>query len=160
MRSRNRRSSWSHVIAGTAVICMGLIPSLAGVTPQAAAAAPPALRGGGSIEEAWLTGAGPGDPITLLQNGSAVANPANPGTADSLGSLIIRNLPPGSEYAWDDTTAGTRPRRSRCWPRRTTRRTESPLYTEQPMHEGLNYLTMRDGIQLAATVRYPYGSTC
>ena len=26
------------------------------------------------------------------------------------------------------------------------------------MHEGLNYITMRDGIQLAATVRYPYGS--
>ncbi len=38
--------------------------------------------------------------------------------------------------------------------------TDSALYTSQPMHEGLNYITMRDGIQLAATVRYPYGSTC
>ena len=28
------------------------------------------------------------------------------------------------------------------------------------MHEGLNYITMRDGIELAATVRYPYGATC
>ena len=28
------------------------------------------------------------------------------------------------------------------------------------MHQGLNYITMRDGIQLAATVRYPYGGTC
>ncbi|MGO8871126.1 MAG: CocE/NonD family hydrolase [Acidimicrobiales bacterium] len=28
------------------------------------------------------------------------------------------------------------------------------------MHQGLNYLTMRDGITLAATVRYPYGGTC
>ncbi len=28
------------------------------------------------------------------------------------------------------------------------------------MHEGLNYITMRDGITLAATVRYPYGHTC
>jgi len=28
------------------------------------------------------------------------------------------------------------------------------------MHEGLNYISMRDGISLAATVRYPYGKTC
>jgi predicted acyl esterase len=28
------------------------------------------------------------------------------------------------------------------------------------MHEGINYITMRDGIQLAATVRYPYNVTC
>ena len=28
------------------------------------------------------------------------------------------------------------------------------------MHEGLNYVTMRDGITLAATVRYPYGQSC
>ncbi len=28
------------------------------------------------------------------------------------------------------------------------------------MHQGLNYITMRDGIELAATVRYPYGETC
>jgi predicted acyl esterase len=28
------------------------------------------------------------------------------------------------------------------------------------LHQGLNYITMRDGIQLAATVRYPYGGTC
>ncbi len=38
--------------------------------------------------------------------------------------------------------------------------TGSDLYTGQTMHEGLNYITMRDGIQLAATVRYPYGGTC
>ncbi len=28
------------------------------------------------------------------------------------------------------------------------------------MHEGLNYIAMRDGITLAATVRYPYGQSC
>ena len=36
----------------------------------------------------------------------------------------------------------------------------SALYTDQPMQQGLNYITMRDGIQLAATVRFPYGETC
>ena len=28
------------------------------------------------------------------------------------------------------------------------------------MHQGLNYITMRDGVELAATVRDPYGVTC
>ena len=28
------------------------------------------------------------------------------------------------------------------------------------MHEGLNYIAMRDGITLAATVRHPYGQSC
>jgi predicted acyl esterase len=28
------------------------------------------------------------------------------------------------------------------------------------MQDGLNYITMRDGVQLAATVRYPFGKTC
>ena len=39
-------------------------------------------------------------------------------------------------------------------------RPDSPLYADQPLHQGLNYITMRDGIELAATVRYPYGGTC
>ena len=38
--------------------------------------------------------------------------------------------------------------------------TDSALYTGQHLHNGLNYITMRDGIKLAATVRYPYGERC
>jgi predicted acyl esterase len=139
---------------------VGLGPTLVAVAPAAGADAGPSLAGNGSVDEAWLTGAGPGDAITLLQSGSPVANPANPGTADSLGSLIIRDLVPGSGYVWDDTTTGeTTPPFSVLAPGADPA-TDSALYTDQPMHEGLNYITMRDGIQLAATVRYPYGGTC
>ncbi len=60
------------------------------------------LRSDGSVEEAWLTGAHPGDQITLMQHGRAVANPANPGVAGSLGALIIRDLQPGPGYWWLD----------------------------------------------------------
>ncbi|MGH9080011.1 MAG: CocE/NonD family hydrolase, partial [Acidimicrobiales bacterium] len=105
-------------------------------------------------------GANPGDRIELQRWGTAVANPANPGTADSLGTLIIRGLKPGGGYRWSDTTTGQRTARFPVLaPGRNPRRS-SPLYEGQPLHEGLNYITMRDGIQLAATVRYPYGGTC
>jgi hypothetical protein len=107
-----------------------------------------------------MTGARPGDSITLLQNGSPVANSANPGTADSLGSLIIRDLTPGSGYSWDDTTSGDESATFTVLAPADNPATGSALYTGQPMHAGLNYITMRDGIQLAATVRYPYGGTC
>ena len=161
MRSRNRRTSWKHAAAGAvAALCVGLAPTLVAVAPPAGATSVATPAAGGSVDEAWLTGAGAGDSVTLVQNGIPVINPGNPGTADALGSLIIRNLTPGSGYAWDDTTTGaTTPTFSVLAPGANPA-TGSALYTGQPLHEGLNYITMRDGIQLAATVRYPYGSTC
>ena len=161
MRNRNRVMSWRHAVAGvTAAMCVGLVPTLVAVAPPAGATSPSSMQSGGSVDEAWLTGAGPGDAVTLLQNGFPVLAPGNPATADSLGSLIVRNLTPGSGYAWDDTTSGvTTPTFSVLAPDANPA-TGSTLYSGQAMHEGLNYITMRDGIQLAATVRYPYNGTC
>src|SRR5581483_992740 len=78
----------------------------------------------------------------------------------SLGTLIIRSLNPGSGYAWFDTTTGQHTGRFPVLAPGDDPATGSSFYKDQPMHEGLNYITMRDGIQLAATVRYPYGGTC
>lgn len=135
-----------------------LSPSGPSHTVQGVAAG--ALHANGSVEEAWLTGADPGDAVTLLHDGARVDDPGNPATADSLGSLIVRDLAPGGGYAWDDTTSGqVTPTFSVLAPGQDPP-TDSSLYTDQPMHEGLNYITMRDGISLAATVRYPEGVTC
>jgi len=118
------------------------------------------LRAGGSVEEAWLTGAAPGDRITLLSNGGHLSGASTAGSTDPLGSLIVRDLAPGPGYQWVDDTTG---RRSSVFsvlaPGQNPPR-QAALYTGQPMHEGLNYLKMRDGIELAATVRYPYRSHC
>ncbi len=118
------------------------------------------LKGQGSVDEAWLTGANPGDHITLMEYGAAVAVSGNPGTADTLGSLIIRNLTPGFDYAWVDTTTWHRTAPFRVLAPGQNPITNAALYTGQPLQAGLNYITMRDGIQLAATVRYPLGKTC
>ena len=84
------------------------------------------LRSDGSVEEAWLTGAHPGDQITLMQHGRVVANPANPGVAGSLGAIIIRDVQPGPGYWWLDDTTGQRARRSPSWHRATTPRPIRP----------------------------------
>src|SRR5665213_2284182 len=104
VRSVHRRPILRLAAAGLAISGLGLTPALAATAPQAGATITYSLQANGSVEEAWLTGAGAGDAVMLLQNGSPVVNQANPGTADSLGSLIIRNLTPGSGYSWDDTT--------------------------------------------------------
>jgi len=160
MRHHGRRTSWKVAVAGVVAACVGLVPTFVATAAPAGAVAPAGMQGNGSVDEAWLTGAQPGDSITLLQGGTAVAVTGNPAPADSLGSLIIRGLTPGAGYAWDDTTSGvTTPTFSVLAPDANPA-TNSPLYTGQALHPGLNYLTMRDGIQLAATVRYPFGSTC
>lgn len=139
---------------------LGLAPALVASSPPAGATITHTLAANGSVDEAWLTGAGAGDSVTLTRNGTAVVNPANPGTADSLGSLIIRNLTPGTGYAWDDTTTNQFTPTFAVLAPDANPATSSTLYTGQPMHAGLNYITMRDGVQLAATVRYPFGGTC
>ena len=157
---RIRCGMLSRVATLFAVVAIGIISFVPLVHGTAAAASSSRLQANGSVDEAWLTGANPGDRITLMQHNSAVSNVANPGTADSLGSLIIRNLTPGPGYRWVDNTTdpahvdllGAGARRQPA--------ADSTLYNGQPLHEGLNYITMRDGIQLAATVRYPYGGTC
>ena len=149
--------SWA---VGLLTIFFVLVPAVGGPVP--AAVAQGSLQGNGSIDEAWMTGATPGDSITLLQNGSPATdingNPAT-GTADPLGSLIIRNLAPGSGYQWDDTTSGDETGTFSVLAPGVNPSENSPLYTGQTMSQGLNYITMRDGIELAATVRFPVNSS-
>ena len=160
MRTVHRRPFVRLAGAAVAVATLGLAPAAVAAAPPAGATVVHDLQSDGSIDEAWLTGAGPGDAVTLLQNGSPVTVAGNPGVADALGSLVIRNLTPGSGYAWDDTTTGQTTSPFAVLAPDADPATGSDLYTGQTMQEGLNYITMRDGIQLAATVRYPYGGTC
>lgn len=160
MRTQHRRPFVRLAAAGVAALTMGLGPALMGGAPDAGATATHDLQFNGSIDEALLTGAGAADSLTLLQNGNPVSVTGNPGVADPLGSLVMRELTPGAGYAWDDTTTGQTTSTFSVLAPDADPATSSSLYTGQTMHQGLNYITMRDGIQLAATVRYPYGSTC
>ena len=158
MLAVRHRPTVRTVAAVLGVALLGAAPALVVDVPAATAAPAHVLHAGGSVEEAWLTGAGAGDSITLERNGTTQSG--TPAKADALGSLIVRNLTPGSGYAWHDTTSGQSTTSFSVLAPGADPATDSSLYTGQAMHQGLNYITMRDGIQLAATVRYPYGGTC
>jgi predicted acyl esterase len=159
MRIRVQIMFTSAAFVVAASLCLGIGPMAAGAAATPAAAGS-SLRGSGSVDEAWLTGANPGDRITLVRHGATVSNPANPGPADAFGTLIVRDLTPGPGYRWVDDATGQKSSLFAVLAPGHNPSSHSSLYTGQPMHEGLNYITMRDGVKLAATVRYPYGTTC
>ena len=104
------------------------------------------FQGGGSVDEAWMTGATPGDSITLLRNGASVERSGNPGTADSLGTLILRDLTPGNGYSWDDTTSGERSASFSVLSPGANPPTDSALYTDSAHARGpqLHHHARRD----------------
>ena len=163
---RRRWQNAKHLFAAlvTAALCLALSPAVAGASATGGGTGAPgttvSLAGNGSVDEAWLTGGSPGDQVTLVRDGSVVAVSGNPGHADPLGSLIIRDLTPGPGYSWMDTTTGQTTNSFQVLAPGQNPAPNSALYTDQPMQQGLNYVTMRDGVSLAATVRFPYGETC
>ena len=99
----------------------------------------------GSVGEAYVLGAKKGERLVLSRAGHVVAR----GRADRFGSRIFRSLRPGAY-----TVRGHRLRvlgTSSNPPRSFYRRTR--------LHAGLNYVKVRDGIELAMTVRLPAGKT-
>src|SRR5258708_8330145 len=95
---------------------------------------------GGSIGQVWITDAKTGDVLVLVdKGGSEVAR----GTADRLGSLILRGIQPGAGYTVrlsDTPQVGTD-----AFP--VLSRDEVPpssLY-DQVLQPGINYVKMRDG---------------
>jgi len=134
------------VVAGSLVVAQA--------TP-AAAAAPTDTVVHGSIGQAYITGVTPGTALSLVgPSGRVVGH----GIADAQGSLVIRNLPAGGGYHFAAAGGASVP---------TTRfavlaPSDTPpasFYAGQHLQPGINYVTMRDGVQLAVTVRLPFGKT-
>ena len=122
--------------------------------PAPTAVAP--FHGHGSIGQAYVAGAAPGMSLVLAD---ASDHQVGRGTTDALGSLVVRNVAPGTGYTFRVTIGG---KRAATAPFRVLAPADTPsaaFYASQHLHAGLNYLTMRDGVRLAATVRLPLGAT-
>ena len=147
--------------AAVAVLCVvvtggcGTSAHQAGGPGQSSLATAP-FKGHGSIDEAYVLGAKPGEHLTVV-NGTG--RKVGSGIVDKLGGLIVTNLTPGPGYRFE-TTSGSTTEATAPFSVLSTSSTPSPaFYADQHLHAGLNYVEMRDGITLAATVRLPPGKT-
>ena len=113
------------------------------------------FRGHGSIEEAYVTGAPPGAHLRVVD---AAGTTVGAGVVSRLGGLVVRNLTPGAGYRF--VQAGPTPRASAPFSVLSAHSAPPPsFYAAQHLHAGLNYVRMRDGVLIAATVRLPPGRT-
>ncbi len=126
--------------------------------PGARAVARRDLRVMAGIEQLYVVGAAPGDHIEVSRRGGPgiTRGAAASGVADRFGSLAVRELEGGAEYRVRNVTSG------QTLPAKVLAPGDNPpqsFYDSTTMHEGLNYIPMRDGVTLAATVRPPLGQT-
>jgi predicted acyl esterase len=111
----------------------------------------------GSIGQAYVLGAPKGAKLKLLRNGTGLQN----GTADRYGSFIFRGLKPGHGYR---VRVGTGRRARTTTPAFNVlgAKTSNPsraFFKKIKLKQGLNYVKVRDGVELAMTVRLPTGKT-
>ena len=149
----SRRSRWvaAVVVVAVAALVAGLLVATTGGTSYAGAP----FRAHGSIEEAYVTGAPPGASLRVVD---AAGTTVGSGVVSRLGGLVVRNLSPGGGYRF--VQSGPPARASAPFSVLSVHSAPPPsFYASQHLHAGLNYVRMRDGVLIAATVRLPPGRT-
>jgi predicted acyl esterase len=111
-----------------------------------------AVKARGGIDQAYVLGASNGEKLTLLRRGTVIAT----GKADRFGSKIFRELEPGGGYRVR-RASGALTRRFKVL--RPGANPSPAFYERRKLVEGLNYVKVRDGLELAMTVRLPPGKT-
>ena len=138
-------------LARPALLVVFLCGALAALALAPAAGAAP-LKARGSIKQAYVLGAKKGQRVVLK---NAAGRTIAAGRADSFGSKIFRELKPGGGYR---VRAGKRTSK-RFKVLRPGANPRPAFYKRQKLKQGLNYVKMRDGVELAMTVRLPAGKT-
>jgi len=112
-------------------------------------------RAFGSVEAAYLTA--PTGTVATLFNSAHHA--VGKGTTDSLGALVIHDVAPGKGYRFSLKDKGSTSSTPSFTVLSQTQPKPKSFYSSVKFHVGLNYIPMRDGITLAATLRLPAGKT-
>ncbi len=131
-----------------------LTPTASALANASAATLP--FQGHGSIGEAYVTGAPPGAHLVVL---NASGTKVGSGMVDRLGSLDRPQPDAGPGYRFAAGTDSGAHRTAAFSVLSTSSTPPASFYSGQQLHAGLNYVRMRDGILLAATVRLPPGKT-
>jgi predicted acyl esterase len=110
----------------------------------------------GSTSEAYVINAEEGDRLMLVDRRGKVLRT---GTADRFGSKIFYYMKPGANYTVRLRKDGEVYGSKRFNVRRPGANPPQSFYDSQTLQQGINYVTMRDGVKLAMTVRLPPGKT-
>jgi uncharacterized protein len=114
-------------------------------------ASSPRFSAHGSAEQVYVTGLDPNAPMSLV---TATGTTVYTQTADSLGGLLFRNVPPGGGYR-----VRLEPNGPESGPLTVFTDRPEPLdtsiYNQSIPDNGYTYLTTRDGTQLAIDVHPP-----
>ncbi len=122
---------------------------------EVATAAPATFVAEGGVHQALVTGAEPGTSLKLWAGEDGIVGA---GTADENGSFIFRLVEPRDDYMVGDTGDGPVKMSDPFAVIGIDDRPDQAFYDGQTLVEGLNYIEMRDGTLLAATVRFPDGA--
>lgn len=145
MKSTRGRSAL--LVATILVACAA--PPLA--TTSIAGADPAGIDAHGSVEQVYATGLPPDNELALLDDGGDTVATTE---VNDLGAALFRNVDPGSGYTVSDLDAGTTSAP-------LTVHSDDPapwnpeIYDQPIASDGYQYLTTRDGTQLAVSVRLP-----
>jgi predicted acyl esterase len=123
----------------------------AGASAASRHAATPTFSAHGSAEQVYVTGLAPNARMSLLNSNGQTRYTQS---ADSLGGLLFRNVPPGSGYR-----VRLDPHGAESGPLTVYSNAAAPwdpgIYNQSIPDNGYTYLTMRDGTQLAIDVHPP-----
>ncbi len=152
---RRRRGSRRLLTAATSSALA--VATLTVVTASFSTSAGAAIttRAFGSVEAAYLSAA-PGTTATLL---NAAHHVEGTGTTDALGAFVVHDVLPGKNYRFSLNDKGVKSTTPAFTVMSQTQPKPASFYKSVKIHVGLNYLPMRDGITLAATLRLPLGKT-
>jgi hypothetical protein len=132
-----------RVSVGAAAVALGLMIG--------AGAAEASLIAHGSVEQVYVTGAGPGARMALLDHaGRTVAGKR----ADGLGGLLFRHVRPGTGYRVRSVPHGARSGPLTVLSTRSAP-PKTDVYDQTIPSSGYGYLTTRDGTSLAIDVHPP-----
>ena len=114
------------------------------------------FTGRGSVGDAYVKDAAPNTRLMLVNSGNRIVAE---GKADSFGSKVFYDQVPGAGYRVVARSGGKVAGTKRFAVLKPGNNPPQTFYDSVQLQQGLNYVTMRDGIELAMTVRLPAGKT-